>query len=769
MSAVTPLSDTPSPTDHDCPDLGERFAALQAAIADLEVSPSFASAVRLTELRRAVADEVVGLNKRDLERDRVPSVFEAVRRLAQCGALDVPVGEEDRQRLADWLNLGGPGLVASMLLIAPWRWPEAPMYSQVPDWMWGEYTRWLFSAPNPLLDTDECAAYAAHVARHGEELARWAQRNLGSAAVRAAVEAFAECAPLHPLRSAGVDDRSAAESCRRVLDRLLSRAAPPHDVFISPRVGRPLRVGFVSRNWELSEDTAAALARLEHQPNDRMERVLFSVAEPVSGFARHCQSLAADFRTLPLELPAQVEAIRAANLDVVVLVGDLTSADEFSRLALFRMAPLQVVCPENAASPGGSAVDLCVVPSLPPPHSSVSAIRLAILPEGASAYASRRGGDPETAYARQDLGFSEDAVVIVAVLSSPHGCGEALRILARILAGAPTARLLLHLRPGRQMSAVRVEHFAALVVELMRQQSVPMDRVAILAPEVESFDESRAMVRLADLVVAMPGARIWTAEALSAGIPVVAADGIAAAWLRAEGLPELVAQSADSLVTQATSLVLDPSRRAAIRNRLVEAAKSGLACGDALAASDAFAGVLETAYDQLEAAGPEAVARRMQPLSGGDDDAATAAIAAAESALAQGDPEGAILATRRALAVRPRDGNVRALHGRAQLAAGRFDLAATYLLAAVVELSTDTDLWFMLASAFRGDGKNSEATQALERSLRLNPRREEGWLMLVELAEMAGATDLARDAYGILKENWPGHPQLPDLAARFEA
>jgi protein O-GlcNAc transferase len=769
MSTVATLPNAASRANNETIDLTDSLAALDGALRELEAAPQLQLAVGLSDLRRAVADQVAKLNKREPQVAAVAAAMDVIVRASRTGALDLPLSDEDRERLAKWENVGWPGSLAAMLLTASWRWSGAKVLGQVPEWLWASYTEWLFAAPNPLVTTEDCAIYAAHVGRHAEELARWAERNIGSAAVKSAIEVFARCAPLQPLRYAGVNARVAAESCSRILARVHVRATDPFEPLMLPRLGRSLRVGFLARNWESEVDTCAALARFEQIAPDRAERILFSLAEPMSAFGWHCRDKSQEFHVLPADLAERIRFVRDTNLDALVYVGDTISGDDFSQLALCRLAPVQIVLSESALTSGHAEVDGRVGnAALRGTDEKLFTERLAVLPEGASTYALRRGGDAELAYAREDLGFATDAVVLIAVLSSTHACAESLGTMARILAAAPATRLVLHVLPDAKLSAVGLERFCSVVETVMAQSGVASDRRSIIAPEQATHDESRAIVRLADLFLATPGSSLWAAEALSVGVPVLATNGVEAEWLRSEGLAGLATTDSDTLVATAAALASDGARRAAIKEQLDATTSSGLACADALAASDGFVGVVETIFDRIEAAGQAKFRRDRTPLLTGCESEATPAIDQANAAKEAGDPMAAMDSAQRALGIRPRDAKIRALYGRALLAEGRADRASVYLLAAVQGLNEDADLWFDLATSFRAEAKNSEATQALESALRLNPKRADGWLMLIELAESAGAFDIAQEAYVALKEAAPHHPQLADLAPRFE-
>ncbi|WP_158277623.1 tetratricopeptide repeat protein [Opitutus sp. ER46] len=737
--------------------------ALRTAVQELGTAPQLEVVLALRGVREAVAAEFAKLDRRDVNSPAIPIVLEAIHGLAACGALDLPLRAKDERQLAHWQPLGWPGLVASMLVSAAWRWDAAPVFSHVPDWLWGAYAEWLFAAPNTLASDRECALYASHLSRHADELARWVQRHLGAPAVRAAVEAFARQAPLHPLRFARSHVLLPAELQGKILARLHGSFIGPFEPCVRPRAGRRLRVGFVARQWEANADTTAALAQFEHLPGDRFERRLFALQEATTAFGWRCRESADVFRVLPADCAGQAEMLRDAGLDVAVFVGDTTLADSFSRLASIRVAPLQAVENPAGITSGLPESDLCLVPAelAPPRTPSRHSERLGALPT--TAFALRRGGDAERVCSRSDLGFPERTVLLVAVLGTTHGTLETLVNFGRILAQVPEAALVLQVVPDNELTPVGFERFCTIVCATLDELHVANDRVSVLAPREAQHEETRGIVRLADLFLTTSGSAVWAAEALAAGVPVVSADPVVSDWLKEARLGELTAHDGPAFVELAASLAADPGWRESVGRQLQRALHVGLACHDTLAASDGFAGVLETAFDQLEALGRSRFRRQPDAVRAGAAEDIASAVTAAQAVLENGGLQGAAEAAMRAVMIRPRDPKLRALCGRALLAEGDASRGVEYLLAAVQQRRHDANLWMTLANGLQEADRVVEALHALHASLRLDPGRPDAWSALVELATKLGEKDLAREACGALAETAPDHPQLAAL------
>ena len=95
---------------------------------------------------------------------------------------------------------------------------------------------------------------------------------------------------------------------------------------------------------------------------------------------------------------------------------------------------------------------------------------------------------------------------------------------------------------------------------------------------------------------------------------------------------------------------------------------------------------------------------------------------------------------------------------------GNTSRAVDYLLAAVQQSDATPAMWFALAKALRDNRQPGEAIQVLETCIRLDGANVEALFMLHELAEAAGATEIARDVFECLKQAAPEDPRVLALS-----
>jgi predicted Zn-dependent protease len=99
----------------------------------------------------------------------------------------------------------------------------------------------------------------------------------------------------------------------------------------------------------------------------------------------------------------------------------------------------------------------------------------------------------------------------------------------------------------------------------------------------------------------------------------------------------------------------------------------------------------------------------------------------------------------------------RARHLRAQvlLVEGKHARAVDYLMAALPHYVGDKEFWFLLARALQLNRKVPQAIEALESCLRLDGNQVEPLLMMIDLAEGAGASDIAQETLKCLQQIAP--------------
>ena len=736
------------------------FLPVRLTLAAWQAEPS--AEAKFDELHAAMRDAsavIAQLWRQQPDDPRVSAARELIRDLSASGAHDRPAAADD-VALADRLaRKGWPGLLAGMLLVPAWQWPDAPLLMTVADFLRGDYVGWLFAAPQGFSLVGDTETYAAFTLQRLEELVRWMKRAPGVDAETEVLSAYSRASSAIPLYFSNGSLRRHAELRGRLLEYAWRLPEDFYEPALTPRAGRRLRVGIVNRHFGPQTETYTTLPTFEQLDPERFEVVLFALQSGDSPLEAYCRQHAANFFLLSAELDAQLATLRAAALDVVVFGTNVTAVcNEVTRLALHRVAPLQLVNNSSCITSGLPEVDLYVSGTLTesagaPAHFTE---RLALLPGPAHAFnyeADRQA--PQVPCTRADFGLPPDALVFVSAANYYKIIPEMQHAWARLLAAVPGSHLLVHPFNPNWSSSYPIARFRAEFGRVLAEHGVDPARLAVSTRRFPSRTDVKTLLSLGDVYLdTFPfGGVNSLVDPLELGLPVVVWEGepfrsrMGAALLRSLELPELIATDEAGYLAIATRFATDPIHRAACRVRIGARMEQRPLFLDPLAASEAFGDLVETAFDELALAGREAFHANPAPLRVGADTDATDAAA--------GTPAWARTTLRRA----PADPAARHVHGRVLLDAGRADRAVAYLLSALQGREKDAGLWLDLASALRAVGQTKQALEALEAGLRLDESKLEGWLMLAELAQAVGSTDLAREAATVAQKLAPADPR----------
>ena len=733
----------PVPSSPGFESIQATFAACLSALQAYTEDPGSAEAGRaLRASRVAAARHLASLAGRSPEAAALKPALDLQLKLASSGVLDHPVEPADLALAAELAPGGVAGLLAAMMLVPAWQWPAAPGYDAVPEGMWSAYTAWLFHPPQGFCAPGQADAYAAHYLRRLEEFDRLVAARRADKSVRAALTIFATTNNSIPLYFT-------EGSLRRHMElrgRLLAAwgAVDRHDHFPArPRAGRRLRVGFVNRHFGSQTETYTTLPTFERLDPARFEVHLFAHHNRDTDLEKYARARAAGFTVLPDQLEEQLKVLRDAGLDVVVFGTNVTAVcHEVTRLALHRVAPLQVVNNSSCTTSGLAAIDLYVsgtateFPGAPAHFTE----RLGLVQGPAHAFnyeADRQ--EPSGPWTRAALGLPEDAVVFVSAANYFKITPEMQHAWGRLLAAVPGSRLLLHPFNPNWSSHYPIKRFCAEFDRVLAVHGVGSDRLVVSSVRFPSRTDVRELLRVGDVYLdTFPFAGVNSLiDPLETGVPVVTREGetfrsrMGAALLRQLGLDELVVTTADAYHGLAVRLATDARLRTGLRTRILAAMERLPLFLDPLAASDGFGALLELAYDELAERGRTAFRRDPAPITAPD-------------------------------VASP---GIRHERGRELLAAGDPARAADCFLGAVQHDEGNAVLWCELADALRRTHRIEEAVQCLQTSLRLDPRDAAAWRLLADLARSLGHAELHAEATRVLQQLAPAAPGPdPDLA-----
>jgi len=755
-------------------DRGASVMFAQRALKTYLAQPELAeSREKLVIALRAAAAEVARCSPRDLESNVGRNAREFLREVTASGVQDAPVSAEDLALARSLAARGAAGLLGAMLLTSAWQWPDAPAIARVPAKIMADYAAWIFAAPQGFVARGHAERYPARMLHFMEELLRFARGPAAPEAVRDALMAFLRynCVPLYFCAGSL---RRHYEVRAQILQCAITR--PAVDLLPQPRAGRRLRVGFINRHFGSQTETYTTLPTFEQLDPERFEVLLFAHAAQGSALENYARGRVADFRVLPADPREQVDQLRAAGLDVAVFGTNVTAVfHEVTRLALHRVAPLQVVNNSSCTTTGLPEIDLYVSGTLTesadaPAHFS-ERLGLVAGPAHAFNYEADRS-EPTGTWTRAALGLPEDAIVFVTAANYFKIIPEMREAWVRLLAAVPGSRLLVHPFNPNWSSDYPIRRFAAEFDRVLAARGVATDRLVISTVKFPSRNDVKELLRVGDIYLdTFPfGGVNSLVDPLELGLPVVAWEGgtfrsrMGGALLRALGLDELIATDEAGYLALATQLAGDAARRADLKTRINERMGRAPLFLDPLAASDAFGVLIETAFDELAAVGRAEFRRRRTPVRVAAPADPVARVNEGVEKFIAGDFANAAACARDVLGADPANPAARHLLGATLMRTGQAARAVDYFLGAIQHSEGNAPLWHDLAVALGETGRPAQAVQALETSLRLDPNRLDGWLLMAELARGASNRDLLQQALGVARRLAPDDPRILPLA-----
>lgn len=756
-------------------DLSAKFSATAVEYAQAPDSQTALNGV--LEARRAIAQHIAGIAK--LEWDdtwiaRFQSILDA---LAKSGLWDLGVDEQDLAYAATLGSKSGPMLAAHMILIPAWQWAEAPRIDEVPMAMWGAYASYIFYSPTSFTELGHAESYGHQALRWLEELCRLAEANRGSAAVRAALAAYIEKSSGVPLQLSSLNLVRHYELRGRILTIAHNVGAQIPEVPI-PRDGRRLNIGFIAMDFGPQTETYTLFPWFENLDPERFDVHLFAIKQTNTAVEQYIASKANGIRFLGNDTDLQLSTLRSASLDVLVFGGNLTAdLDELTRLALYRIAPLQVANQSSNGTTGLPEIDLCISGALTDPEKSSEQYseRLAILPIPAHTFNyTTDDGDPICHITRKDIQVPDDAVLFISASDFYKITPEMIDCWAELLSRTPNSFLLVHpcseisTPNASERSKYLIDRLTHSMEQALTRHGINHNRLIISNIKFPGRADAGALLGLGDVYLdTYPlGAVSAIINPLERGIPVIAWEGIptrsrpSASILHQLGIHECCASDKIDYLKLGIQLATVPAFREKLAERIRPAMEQLPVCFDGLAASDAFGELIGLAFDELVALGHSHFRKTRASIKARIIEDPASVLATANYLAEIGMSAEATSQICRILAANPTHQAARRQMAQSLAAAGNHKRAVEYLLAVVQSASCPASDWRDLSTELRKTGHGDGARQALETALRIEPKNTETWLLLGELAQESQHTEIYEDACHMLQQLAPDDPQV---------
>lgn len=356
---------------------------------------------------------------------------------------------------------------------------------------------------------------------------------------------------------------------RRISSAIESSVATPHSHVWRRQKNRRLRIGYLSPDFR--NHPMAILSRPLYELHDREVFKVYAYSiypEPTNDKYRHLISSKCDvFREVSkLSSVKLAELIRQDSIDILIDIAGYTTYSRPELLAM-RPAPLQIAYMGFLSTMGANFIDYSIVDDyvVDDAHRADWHEKLIRLPYSLYLYDNELDNQP-TGLSREALGLPEDAVVLCCFNHEPKIEPTMFTLWMDILNNVPDSVLWL------------LGSSEALQVNLRKQattRGVAADRIQF-AGRVP-FDQHLKRYQVADLFLDTQwfNGHTTSLEALWQGLPVVACPGdvsssrVAASFLNALGLNELIAKDLEHYKEIVLHYATDAEARRALKAKLL--------------------------------------------------------------------------------------------------------------------------------------------------------------------------------------------------------
>lgn len=458
------------------------------------------------------------------------------------------------------------------------------------------YIRYLFSLRETVCTAAERAREVAHAVRACRELTLFLDAVVAAPEFAEIAKAVSSAVNFIPLYCSSEDLLPAYRARAEVIERVAAVFGTKLDSRFPRRrndANGRLRVGILCHHLGPQTETFVTLSNFRLDPS-KFELHAFVIVAKKSATEDCARGRCSSFTVLYGDIRQQVERVRAADLDALIVATNITAVtNHISLLAAHRLARVQILSYCSPVSSGFASIDYFLVGSraLAAGVEKQFSEKLLVMegPPGCLDYSCEAKGAPLAE--RSKLGLGEEELVFINAASCYKISAEALDCWLSLLADVPGSKLvLMPFNPNWASEFPRIAFQEAIATGCLKH-GVARERV-VIAEAVGTRAEVKAIQALADLyldVFPFSGS-LSVIDPLEVGVPVVTCEGhtfrgnFAPAILREVGFPDLVAPNVEKYRDLALTLARDSS----LRRSIGEAIRARMATPQAVTNSEVY-------------------------------------------------------------------------------------------------------------------------------------------------------------------------------------
>lgn len=362
------------------------------------------------------------------------------------------------------------------------------------------------------------------------------------------------------------------------------------DYVFPDRKPGPIKLGVITNIIGPTAETHAAFPFYEHLKETfpgKFEVTLYCLTQSHHQLEKYAISRVDHFKTLPPNVPAQVQVIRGDDLDILLFASNVGAVtNSLAILAAYRLARVQATSVFCVATSGFSRMDYYVSGTKTDPSPAAQDFyreKLVQMEGAVHCFSYPLNGPTSMSLSRAGLGVGDNTIVFASGANFHKCIPELLHTWARVMTHVKDSVLFLMPYGPNWSNQYPKAEFSALLASIFADYGISEDRIRILEQPV-SREDLQEILRVADVYLdSFPFCGSTSLmEPLKLSIPVVTRRGeqlrsnMAAAILDDMGLTELIANDEDHYVRIASNLAIHPAYWADTRVRIKAAMEDAM-------------------------------------------------------------------------------------------------------------------------------------------------------------------------------------------------
>ncbi len=510
------------------------------------------------------------------------------------GIKDEPLTETERVFASELATRVGRGfeapdaiqyLQAAILYCYAHQLPLQYESAPIPKWFFNEYIKYAVDYPPYFQEIGEVDSYYRHMKQWVERLHANIFNNPALQLWQDTALFFTQNTVFSLLYFSSANLKNIYTKRADIMEFALTKRGFHIDYIFPerPTYRKKIYLGVLNLHFSLKTETFATIPAFEYLDKDLFQIILYSFNVTEHPLEQYCSSRADRLVKLPADLASQVEAIRADDLDILLIGSNVTAVTSaLVLLSLHRLARVQLMSLMSPVTTGMRHIDYYIAGELTAPMQAdseyyreklitIEGSGLCFshpLPSGAAV------GKPD----RSRWGATEESIVFISGANFYKIIPELREAWAKILAAVPNSVLVLYpFNPNWTVSYLAKERFLNAMGAIFDRYGIEKERLVAI-DTMPSLADVKECLKLADVYLdSFPYSGATSlVDALEVGLPTVVMDGSAlrfrqaAALLRELQVTDLITASEEAYIQLAVELATNPEMRRQKREQIQE-------------------------------------------------------------------------------------------------------------------------------------------------------------------------------------------------------